>query len=97
MVFRPNEHMRFPTGERMLGCAAGGVCMFAANLPVVSCQCAWHGTMEKCCAGYQLEMRMLKRAVLKTALASRLSALVVKADYNLYAWHARNKMRISYI
>lgn len=61
MVFRPNEHMRFPTGERMQSCAAGGMCTSAADLPVVSWQGAGHGTMEKCCAGYQLEMGVLKK------------------------------------
>lgn len=82
MVFRPNEHMRFPTGERMQSHAAGGMYMSAASLPVMSWQCAGHGTMEKFCAGYQLEMGVLKMCFTQIALENRLSSWAVKPDYN---------------
>lgn len=55
MVFRPEEHMRFPTGDRMQSCAAGGTCTSACGVLAR----AGHGTMEKWCAGYQLEMGVL--------------------------------------
>ena len=84
MVFGSNEYVRFPAGGRMLRCGAGGARTFAASFPVVSWQCAKHGTVEKRYARYQLEMGALKIDVVKSALASRVFSLVVKPELNLY-------------
>lgn len=79
MVLRSNEYVRFPTGGGVLSCAGGEACMFAANLPAVSWQCARHSTMEKHCAGYQLETGVLKKCCTQISSSKQALLIVCKA------------------